>query len=133
MDSKGGRLPLLFLMMEYVESCGAFRTKCIQVTQSLQDLYEKVCLREVRRRRAGQVSLAAYRQADLEGITLRLPLEIPLPNSGHRTCEPTSKINGITFLSSCQLLREGSGNGNPLERESVGASTCEEAFTVCLA
>lgn len=32
-------------------------------------------------RRAGQVSLAAHRQADPKGIILRLPLEISLPDS----------------------------------------------------
>lgn len=112
MDGKGGRLPLLCLMMEYVESCWAFRTKCLQVTQSLQDLYEKVCLREVGREKSwsGQFSCSQagrpqrnYSQASTRDLLAKL--------GGHRTYEPMTKINGITFLSPYQFLREGSGNG----------------------
>lgn len=76
-------------------------------------IFEKVCLREVGREKSwsGQFSCSQagrpqrnYSQASTRDLLAKL--------RGHRSCEPMSKINGITFLSPYQFLREGNGNAN---------------------
>lgn len=113
MGAKSGRLPLLCLIMKYVQSCcWAFRTKCIQVTQSLQDLFEKVCLREVGREKSCSGQFSCSQRGRPQRICSQAsPQDLLAKLSEHRTYEPMSKINGITFLSPYQFLREGSGNG----------------------